>query len=171
MSSCLCESVRRLAADFDEQQARDLVPSLNLHLRHLQSLLTQLRGLGLARDIKYVITASNQRAVKALSVDSVDLGPIDQIYDRFKDNFDGFWENSEDPIQKEVRRRIACVVIFLRSKLDAFASVPSQIASAFQGSQNYADGRHAGRKYLKIARKLGDIGSLFWLPLDIPHST
>lgn len=171
MDECLCSTVRQLASDFDEQQARDLIPALNSHLSNLQTLLAQLRGLGLTRDVKYTITVSNQRTVKALSVESVNLGPVDRVCDKFRDDVEGFWEPSDDTVQTDLRRRIACAVIFLRSRLDVSASVPPQVVSAFQGPQNYVDLRHAGRKYLKIARKLGGIGALFWLPLDIPHST
>lgn len=171
MDTCLCDKVRRLTGNLEKDQARNFIPELNTHLKHLQAFLAQLKGLGLARDIKYAITVSNQRTSKALSMDSIDLGPVDRVCDKFRDNINGFWESSDDTVQRELRRRIACVVIFLRSKLDASASVPRDVADSFQGPQNYGDLRHAGRKYLKIARRLGGIGSLFWLPVDIPHST
>lgn len=172
MNTCLCETVCRLASEFNQSQAKDLIPALNAHLRQLQGILAQLRGLGLARDVKYAVTVSNQRADKVLSVDSVDLRPVDRVCAKFRGDPDNFWTPTDDDcVHKELRRRIACVVIFLRSKLEPLATLPPTIANAFHGPQNYIELRHAGRKYLKIARKLGDIGSLFWLPHDIPQST
>ena len=169
MDVCMCRVAHRLARDFNETEAKDLAPDLNRHLRDIYTLLT--RSKTLARDIQYRITLNNQRTSKALFVDSVDLAPVNRVCERFSRDIDGFWTTSDDPVHADLRRRLACVAIFLRSKLDATSSVPPQIARLFQGQQNYADLRNSGRKYIKISRRLGGIGSIFWLPLDIPAST
>ncbi len=175
---CLCDTVRQLAKDFDEGRAQSLIPALNCHLRDLRALLA--RSKTLTREVQYRITLNNQRTMKALYVDSVNIAPVDQVCQRFKDDVEGFWRitttpSSDDPVHVELRRRLACVVIFLRSKLAAEVWVPPAIASCFQGQQqqpqNYPELRNSGRKYIKIARKLGSLGSLLWLPLEIPPST
>lgn len=174
MDACLCNRLCQTPGDdLDRSQAKDLIPALNDHLRRLQLLLAQIKGFGLSRDVRYTVTSSKQRTSKALSVASLNLEPVDRICDTFGDDMDGFWRQLEedDNIHKDLRRRISCVIIFLRSKLDASASVPLPVAAAFQGPRNYSELRHAGRKYLKISEKLGGLGCLFWLPVDIPYST
>jgi hypothetical protein len=171
---CLCGTARGLVKDYDEGRAQSLIPALNCHLRDLRTLLA--RSKSLTREVQYRITPNTQRTMKALYVDSVNLGPVDQVCERFTDDAEGFWRTapSDDVVHVELRRRLACVVIFLRSKLDAEVWVPPEVATVFQGQQqqqNFTDIRHSGRKYIKIARKLGGLGSLFWLPLEIPPST
>ncbi|KZL67139.1 ABC multidrug transporter [Colletotrichum tofieldiae] len=168
-TSCVCTSIQLLAKQYDEGRARDLVPALNCHLEVLRRLLAQSKAL--SRDVQYRVTPRNQRTNKALSVDSVDPAPANQIYELFSENVDEFWASSDSRINTELRRRLACVVIFLRSKLDAQALVPPRIADMFRGQHNYADIRNSGSKYIQIARKLGGLGSILWLPLDIPPST
>ncbi|GJC88635.1 hypothetical protein ColLi_11473 [Colletotrichum liriopes] len=168
-TSCFCTSIQLLAKQYDEGRARDLVPALNCHLEVLRRLLAQSKSL--ARDVHYRVTPRNQRTNKALSVDSVDPAPANQICELFSENVDEFWASSDSRINTELRRRLACVVIFLRSKLDAQAQVPPRIADMFRGQHNYADIRNSGSKYIQIARKLGGLGSILWLPLDIPPST
>lgn len=169
MDVCICHSIRRLTEVYDDSLANELLSALNSHLRDIRAILS--RSKSLSRGIQYQITPSNQRTMKALCVNSIDLTLVNRIYDTFKADTEGFWSHSEDASHIELRRRLACVVIFLRSKLDADVLVPPQIAELFQVPQNYADLRNFGRKYIKIARKLGGLGALFWLPLDIPHST
>ncbi|KAJ3945960.1 uncharacterized protein N0V96_004310 [Colletotrichum fioriniae] len=154
---------------YDEDRARELIPALNSHLEDVRRLLAKSKAL--SRDVQYQITPRNQRTNKALSVDSIDLAPVKQIYEVFSENVDGFWVASDDRVNADLRRRLACIVIFLRSKLDPEASVPPHIAKPFHGQTNYADIRNSGRKYIQIARKLGGLGSILWLPLDIPPST
>lgn len=169
MDTCLCSTIRRLAQDYDESRAKDVIPAVNCHLRDLHAILAQFKSL--TRDVQYRITPNNQRTVKALSVGSVNLIPVDEVYERFKQDIEGFWTRSDNTAHVELRRRLACVVTFLRSKLGAEVLVPPHIALLFQGQQGYPDVRHSGRKYLKISRKLGGVGSILWLPLDIPPST
>ncbi|KAJ0332216.1 hypothetical protein COL5a_001922 [Colletotrichum fioriniae] len=168
-SICLCSSIRLLSKQYDEDRARELIPALNSHLEDVRRLLAKSKAL--SRDVQYQITPRNQRTNKALSVDSIDLAPVKQIYEVFSENVDGFWVASDDRVNADLRRRLACIVIFLRSKLDPEASVPPHIAKPFHGQTNYADIRNSGRKYIQIARKLGGLGSILWLPLDIPPST
>lgn len=168
-TTCLCSSIQLLANQYDEGRARDLIPALNDHLEDLRRLLAQSKSL--SRDVKYQVTPRNQRTNKAIFVDSIDIGITNEIYEQFKENVEGFWAVSENRINTELRRRLACVVIFLRSKLDAQVLVPPQIAHIFHKNQNFVEVRNSGRKYIQIARKLGGLGSILWLPLDIPPST
>ncbi|KAH8666253.1 hypothetical protein BGZ61DRAFT_461791 [Ilyonectria robusta] len=111
--------------------------------------------------------------MKIMSVKAIDTSQVNQICSRFNDDIDGFWKASGDVHHTELLRRLACVSIFLRSKLDpqdAQVWASPHISSAIKGSRT-SELRYAGKKYIKIARKLGGIGSLFWLPLDIPSST
>ena len=169
MDQCLCHSICQLAKHHDESRAETISAALNSHLRDLRDIIC--RSKALKRDVQYRITPNNQRTVKALLVDSVDLAPADRVCARFEDDLDGFWTGAGHAVDVDLRRRLACVVTFLRSKLDPEASVPLQIARVFQGRQNYSDIRNSGRKYIKIARKLGGLGALLWLPVRIPPST
>ncbi|ETS83873.1 hypothetical protein PFICI_05749 [Pestalotiopsis fici W106-1] len=170
MGTCLCTSIHRLAETFDEDRAKELIPALNSHLQHLVAVLGQSRAL--CREVQYRITPSNQRTNKVFSVESVDLTPVDQVCERFRGDVDGFWTVfDDDAVHAELRRRLACVVIFLRSRLSAQASVPPPIAKLFVGQPNYTNIRNSGRKYIQLARRLGGLGAIFWFPLNIPHST
>lgn len=169
METCLCSTIRRLARDYDERGAQQLGPALNSHLRDLRSILA--RSKSLSREARYHITPINHRTAKIFLLDSVDLRQANQVCETFRGDVDAFWTPFDDVLHAELRRRLACVVIFLRSKLDAEASVPPAIARLFHGQKDYSDIRHSGRKYIKIARRLGGIGTLFWLPLTIPSST
>lgn len=169
MMECLCHSIRQLAKHHDESGAQGMASALNCHLRDLREVLC--RSKPLARDVRYRIIPHNQRTVKALLVDSINATPVDAICAKFEQGPDAFWTVAGDDGYMDLRRRLACVVIFLRSKLDATASVPLQIAEVLQGHQNYADLRNSGRKYLKIARKLGGLGAILWLPVSVPPST
>lgn len=169
METCVCSALRSLAANYDEGRAKGMIAALNCHLKELRALLAQSKSL--TRDVPYRITLNNQRTMKALFISSLDLTPINRVYERFRDDIDGFWTHSDDAVHVELRRRLACVAILLRSKLDAEVLVPPGLARLLHGQSNYADLRNSGRKYIKIARKLGGLGSLLWLPLDIPPST
>lgn len=166
---CLCSAVHALAKNYDDARARDLIPTLNRHLKDVHLLLAKSKSLH--RRVQYQITAKNERRNKILTVDSVDTASIDQVCDTFREDVERFWTTSISSAHTELRRRLACVVVFLRSILDAQASVPAHIVRLLPDPLNYAEVRNAGRKYIKIARKLGGLGAICWLPLDIPHST
>ncbi|RYC93862.1 hypothetical protein BFJ63_vAg3500 [Fusarium oxysporum f. sp. narcissi] len=169
METCLCRTIHTLAKDYDVVQAKELIPALNRHLEDLRQFLAQAKSL--SRQVQYQITPRNQRTGKALFVDSVDLTPVDRVCSRFDNDVNGFWAGSDDHVHLELRRRLACVVIFLRSKLDAQMLAPPQVVEEFPGAQNPTDMRNAGRKYVQIAQRLGGVGAIFWLPLNIPPST
>lgn len=169
MEACLCSAIHTLANEYDEVQARELIPALNRHLKDVRHFLAQSKSL--SRDVPFQITPRNQRTDKALFVDSVDLTPVNQVSQRFANDVDGFWAGSDDRVHTELRRRLACVVIFLRSKLGTQALASPQVAGVFHGQQDPADMRNPGRKYIQISQKLGGIGAIFWLPLNIPPST
>ena len=168
MTACLCSEVCQLAKQYDETRVQELIPALDHHLRDLRSILSQVQYA--TRDIQYRITPINQRAVKVLSVESVDPTVITGVFERFKEDVAGFWAASSGIIA-DLRRRLSCVVIFLMSRLDTEVATPPMVAALFQEHQNYQELRHAGRKYIKISRRLGGLGSLLWLPYDVPHST
>lgn len=169
MNSCLCNTIHTLAKDYDDAQAKELIPALNRHLEDLRQVLAQASSL--SRQVQYQITPRNQRTGKALFVDKVDLAPVDRVFSRFENDVIGFWADSDDRVHLELRRRLACVVIFLRSKLDAQILAPPQVAEVFPGVRSFADLRNPGRKYVQIAQRLGGVGAIFWLPLDVPAST
>ncbi|KAJ0312238.1 hypothetical protein COL516b_001312 [Colletotrichum fioriniae] len=102
-SICLCSSIRLLSKQYDEDRARELIPALNSHLEDVRRLLAKSKAL--SRDVQYQITPRNQRTNKALSVDSIDLAPVKQIYEVFSENVDGFWVASDDRVNADLRRR------------------------------------------------------------------
>lgn len=173
--SCICSKLRQLVRDDDDSPANakslaaTLAPELNAFLGDLRTLLS--RSKSLSRHVDYQIIPCNQRTMKALVVESVNLAPVDTMCTRFRDDAASFWSISgeksgeKDGVHSGLHRRLLCTVVFLRSKLNVLdsASIPPQ--------KNCTELRNAGRKYIKIARKLGSLGALFWLPLDIPHST
>lgn len=170
MDTCLCSSLHHLAQNYDEGRARELIPALNSHLKDIFNLLN--KSVSLCRDLQYRITPSNDRTNKVLSVTSVNLAPVDRAYEKFIEDIDGFWSLLDDnDVHTELRRRLACVVIFLRSRLNLQVLAPPQIARLFHGQPNYSNIRSSGRKYIQIARKLGGLGAILWLPLDISPST
>ena len=165
---CLCSNVQRVAEAFDEVSAKRLLPSLNQHLKDIHSIFAKSKHI--ARDANYIILPNNQRTMKILSLRNIDASGVDQLCKRLKTDMETFWTPSNDPINTELCRRIACVVVFLRSKLKIDAPLPDEIAK-YAKENNPTELRYAGKKYLKMARKLGDIGSVFWLPQNIPTST
>ncbi|SPO01779.1 uncharacterized protein DNG_04452 [Cephalotrichum gorgonifer] len=130
-----------------------------------------LEGFDYERIESYATLNYKKLNVESVIEDSVDLAPANQVCARFEQDLDGFWTATEYEGGTDLRRRLACVVIFLRSKLDAEASVPLQVARVFQGQYNYLDIRNSGRKYIKIARKLGGLGAILWLPVSVSPST
>ncbi|KAJ3545931.1 hypothetical protein NM208_g2263 [Fusarium decemcellulare] len=164
---CLCGTIRQLEADFDPDKATELASELNKHLAAIRSILAKSKSL--SREVRYQVIPNNQRTMKISSLKSVDIEGTNAIYDRFKDDANGFW-NFDNNGYRELRRRLACVVVYLRSKLDAQSWVPPNLSSIVQG-QKPSELRYAGNKYIKMARKLGGVGSILWLPLDVPSST
>ncbi|CVL06856.1 uncharacterized protein FMAN_11950 [Fusarium mangiferae] len=169
MDGCLCNTIHTLSKAYNEAQAKDLIPALNRHLEDLRQFLAQASSL--SRQVQYQITPRNQRTGKALFVDKVDLAPVDRVFSRFENDVIGFWADSDDRVHLELRRRLACVAIFLRSKLDMQILAPPQVAKIFPGLRSFADLRNPGRKYVQIAQRIGGEGAIFWLPLDVPAST
>lgn len=170
MATCLCATIHQLAQQPDEIRARELTIDLNAHLRDLCIVLAQSKAL--ARSVQYKVTPVNERINKALSVRKLDLKHVQSIQERFADDVAGFWGSQDTGVTlRDLRRRITCVVVFLRSTVDPQQPVPARIVTLFNGKWNYEEVRHAGRKYLKIARKLGGLGAILELPLSIPHST
>lgn len=165
---CLCGTIRQLADRFDENEAKHLSADLNKHLAAIRSILTKSKAL--SRDVRYQVLPSAQRTMKIISIQFVDTTRVDRICDTFRNDLDGFWAGSDDSVHTELHRRLVCVLVFLRSKIDARDWVPPNIANLIRGART-SELRAAGRKYIKIARKLGSIGSIFWLPMDIPAST
>ncbi|SCV39819.1 uncharacterized protein FFB14_07310 [Fusarium fujikuroi] len=166
MNSCLCSTIHTLAKDYDEVQAKEPIAALNRHLEDLGQFLAQASSLSC--QVQYQITPRNQRTGKALFVDKVNLTPVDRVFSRFENDVTGFWAGSDDRVHLELRRRLACVVMFLRSKLDAQILVPPQVAEEFPGVRSFSDLKNPGKKYVQISQRLGGIGAIFWLPLDIP---
>ncbi|EEU39686.1 uncharacterized protein NECHADRAFT_42845 [Fusarium vanettenii 77-13-4] len=165
---CLCNTVRQLAKEYDETKADSIAAELNHHLSAVRSILSKSKLL--ARTTQYHIIPTNQRTAKILSIQSCNSDRVNDVYERFRFDLEGFWTPSDTLAHVELHRRLACIVIFLRSELNASVLVPPRIARYFE-VQKDSELRHAGRKYIKMARRLGSIGSVLWLPLDIPFST
>ncbi|ENH71784.1 hypothetical protein FOC1_g10004031 [Fusarium oxysporum f. sp. cubense race 1] len=166
--ACLCGCINQLIDNFDPKTAAGLASGLNKHLEAIRSILA--RNKSLAKEVRYQIIPSNQRTAKILSLHSIDLVKIERLHSVFKDDVKGFWVASGDALHQELRRRIACITIFLRSKVDDNAWASYDVANLIQG-RTLSELRYAGSKYIKIARRLGGIGSILWLPLEIPAST
>ncbi|KAF5536695.1 ABC multidrug transporter [Fusarium napiforme] len=169
MDSCLCNIIHTLAKNYNKAQAKELIPALNRHLEDLRQFLAQASSL--RRQIQYQIIPQTQRTSKALFIEKVDLSTVDRVFSRFENNIAGLWAGSDDRVHLELRRRFACAVIFLRSKLDAQVLAPPQVAEVFPRVQSFTDLRNPGRKHVQIAQRLGGVGAMFWLPLEVPAST
>ncbi|KAH7140283.1 hypothetical protein B0J13DRAFT_477396 [Dactylonectria estremocensis] len=169
---CLCSNIRQLADDSGECNTKIDASDLTKHLAAIRSILA--RSKPLARDVGYQVVPVNQRTSKILSAKPIDIGKVDKICNLFDGDLAGFWNSTAvDALHAELRRRLACVSIFLKSKIDPQNEenwVSPRISALFQAAKT-SELRYAGKKYIKIARKLSGIGSLFWLPLDIPSST
>jgi hypothetical protein len=166
--ACLCGCINQLIDNFDPKTAAGLASGLNKHLEAIRSILA--RNKSLAKEVRYQIIPSNQRTAKILSLHSIDLVKAERLHGAFKDDVKGFWVASGDALHQELRRRIACITIFLRSKVDDNAWASHDVSNLIQG-RTLSELRYAGSKYIKIARRLGGIGSILWLPLEIPAST
>ncbi|KAI1056659.1 hypothetical protein LB507_001489 [Fusarium sp. FIESC RH6] len=142
--------------------------SLNKHLEAIRAILG--RNKALAKEVRYQIIPSNQRTAKILSLHSITFTKISALYTRFENDTKGFWTAEGDGLLQELRRRIACVTIFLRSKINDDAWIADDVADVVKG-RTLSELRYAGSKYIKIARRLGGVGSVLWLPLEVPAST
>ncbi|KAF5656807.1 hypothetical protein FHETE_10781 [Fusarium heterosporum] len=149
--ACSCSGINQLIDNFDPTKSADLASRLNKHLEALRTILA--RNKSLSKEVRYQIIPSNQRTAKILS-----LQPL------------GFWTTPGDVLHQELRRRIACMTIFLRSKLDDSAWMSQDVSNVIQG-RTLSELRYAGSKYIKIARRLGGVGSILWLPTEVPAST
>lgn len=158
--ACLCKQIDN----------SDAVPasSLNKHLEAIRAILG--RNKALAKEVRYQIIPSNQRTAKILSLQGVAFTKISILHQRFKGDTKAFWTVESDGLLQELRRRIACVTIFLRSKINDDAWIAEDVAGVVKG-RTLSELRYAGSKYIKIARRLGGVGSVLWLPLEVPAST
>ncbi|KAH6949281.1 hypothetical protein DER45DRAFT_580998 [Fusarium avenaceum] len=166
--ACLCSSINQLIDNFDPSQAATLGTGLNKHLEAIRSILA--RNKVLSKEVRYQIIPSNQRTAKILSLQAHDFGRVRKLHDAFKDNTRSFWTVPGDALHQELRRRVACATIFLRSKLDDNAWMSQDVSNVIQ-ARTLSELRYAGNKYIKIARRLGGIGSILWLPTEVPAST
>jgi hypothetical protein len=166
--ACLCSTINQLIDNFDPNQSATLGTSLNKHLEAIRSVLA--RNKVLSKEVRYQIIPSNQRTAKILSLQVHDFGRVRKLHDAFRDDTRSFWTVPGDALHQELRRRIACVTIFLRSKLDDNAWMSQDVSKVIQ-ARTLSELRYAGNKYIKIARRLGGIGSILWLPTEVPAST
>ncbi|KAG9256920.1 uncharacterized protein F5Z01DRAFT_493234 [Emericellopsis atlantica] len=170
MAVCLCSTIHTLAHHPNESRALELAATLDAHLNDIRILLAQSKGL--SRKIQYKVTSNIDRTSKALSLKKSTVTPAEGLGQCLQGGMDSFWtvKNQNSGLQ-DLQRRMACVVIFLESILEHETSIPPHIANILKGQCRYTELRNAGRKYIKIARKLGSLGSILWLPLSIPYST
>ncbi|KIV91577.1 hypothetical protein, variant 1 [Exophiala mesophila] len=168
MASCLCGVVNQLANEFNDEEAQSLASDLNKHLGAIQTILKKSKAL--SQNVRYQVVPTDQRTGKILSIRHLVTTEVRQICDRLDDEPNEFWMPSDNSTHAKLHRRLACVVIYLRSSMRTLELVPPRISSLVQGMK-VSELRYAGRKYLKIARKVGSIGSILWLPLDVPAST
>ncbi|KAH6689807.1 hypothetical protein F5X68DRAFT_204288 [Plectosphaerella plurivora] len=172
---CLCDTVAQLARSFDPDVAAALSSDLSRHLSAIRSVLA--RSKPLSRDVGYQVVPNNQRTAKVLAARPSDPKALARLAFRCRDGAAAFWTASSPDgfdavVPSELRRRVACVVVDLRSNLglDAQDWVPPGLADLYRGLKA-SELRYAGKKYIKMARKLGGVGSILWLPLDVPSST
>lgn len=163
---CLCNEIRQLVESPNLGDVSHLALGLNKHLSDVRSVLAKSKPL--TRDMRSQVVPNNQRTMKILNTSSIHLARANATYNEFPGDFDGFWESSNVPT--DLRRRLGCVIVFLRSKLDAKNWISPTMEAFFRG-QKHSELRYAGKKYIKMARRLGGIGSMLWLPLDVPSST
>ncbi|RGP79429.1 hypothetical protein FLONG3_2484 [Fusarium longipes] len=166
--ACLCKHVDQLIDNFDPSSAARLASSLNKHLEAIRSILA--RNKSLSKEVRYQIIPSNQRTAKILSLHSVTFERVAKLHETLRDDTKAFWTCNGNSLLQELRRRIACVTIFLRSKINDDAWIAEDVAGVVKG-RTLSELRYAGSKYIKIARRLGGVGAILWLPLEIPAST
>jgi hypothetical protein len=166
--ACLCKHVDQLIDNFDPSSAARLASSLNKHLEAIRSILAKNKSL--SKEVRYQIIPSNQRTAKILSLQSITFDKVAKIHETCGNDTKRFWTSTGDSLLQELRRRIACVTIFLRSKINDDAWIAEDVAAVVKG-RTLSELRYAGSKYIKIARRLGGVGSILWLPSEVPAST
>lgn len=174
MNPCICLSVQRLAESPDEHRAEAIIAAINDHLADLHRVLTQSKAL--SRHVRYRITPSNHRTSKASQIDSIDLAEAQRLFVRFghdgPDGPEAFWTvAANDHVHPHLRRRLATVAVYIRSRINMESVARPELVQILNGQQDAQDVRNAGRKYVKIARKLGGFGALAWLPSSMAPST
>lgn len=165
---CLCSTVRDLADNFDQGRATGLAAELNRHLGAVRTLLAKSKALN--RDVGYQVIPNNHRTSKIFAAHSIDSKTPVEICHRYQGNPREFFTSEDPVVHPELRRRLACAVIYLRSSLDTQSWASPDISPLIQG-QKLQELRYAGKKYIKMARRLGGIGSILWLPQSVPSST
>lgn len=165
---CICTIISRLTKKFNEREANLVASDLNKHLAAIRSVTAKSKSF--ARNVHYEVKERNTRPAKILSIEIPDTTPQKRILERFRDNPKAFWQPPVDDAHAQLGRRLACVTIYLLSKLDDRSAAPSGIAMFIQKPITDTE-RYAGKRYIDIARQLGGIGAVFCLPLEIPYST
>lgn len=165
---CLCSAIRDLTDDYDQARATSLASELNLHLGAIRRLLAKFKPL--SRDIGYQVVPNNPRTSKIFAIQSVDHETPAQICRVYGEDLQSFFTADGGLAYQEVRRRLACIVIYLRSTQSTEGWVSADIADLVKG-QKLQELRYAGRKYIKMGRRLGGVGSMLWLPTHVPSST
>ncbi|UZP41724.1 hypothetical protein NXS19_009540 [Fusarium pseudograminearum] len=143
--ACFCKHLDQLIDNFDPSSTARLASSLNKHLEAIRSILAKNKSL------------------------SKEFGTR-KLHDTLQNDTKAFWASNDDSSLQELRRRVACMTIFLRSKINDDAWIAEDVAAVAKG-RTLSELRYAGSKYIKIARKLGGVGSILWLPLEVPAST
>jgi len=164
---CICTIIRRLARKFNERDANHVASDLNKHLAEIRAVTDKSKSF--SRSIHYEVKEKNKRSAKILSIEDPSTTRQKQVLERFRDNPKAFWQPPVDDVHAQLGRRVACVTIYLLSKLDRGCTAPG-ISTFIQGPIGDAE-RYAGKRYIEAARQLGGIGALFCLPLSIPYST
>ncbi|KAL8296021.1 hypothetical protein RB600_001487 [Gaeumannomyces tritici] len=134
----------------------------------ISSLLSNSKSL--ARLVHYKVTPKAKRTAKLLSVETLDTTAQQQIFARFQDNPEAFWEPPTCGLHAQLGRRVAHIAMYLRSRLHP-DHLPSSTIAVFVPDPSATKHRYVGKRYVEIARRLGGMGAVFCLPLDIPDST
>lgn len=166
--ACFCKHLDQLIDNFDPSSTARLASSLNKHLEAIRSILAKNKSL--SKEVRYQVIPSNQRTAKILSLQSITFDRVRKLHDTLQNDTKAFWASNDDSSLQELRRRVACMTIFLRSKINDDAWIAEDVAAVAKG-RTLSELRYAGSKYIKIARKLGGVGSILWLPLEVPAST
>ncbi|KAG8669371.1 hypothetical protein FPOAC1_008765 [Fusarium poae] len=166
--ACFCKHLDQLIDNFDPSSTARFASNLNKHLEAIRSILAKNKSL--SKEVRYQVIPSNQRTAKILSLQSITFDRVRKLHDTLQSDTKAFWTSKDDSLLQELRRRVACVTIFLRSKVNDDAWIANDVAAVVKG-RTLSELRYAGNKYIKIARKLGGVGSILWLPLEVPAST
>ncbi|KAM0226863.1 hypothetical protein ACHAPO_012017 [Fusarium lateritium] len=166
--ACFCKHLDQLIDNFDPSSTTRFASNLNKHLEGIRSILAKNKSL--SKEVRYQVIPSNQRTAKILSLQSITFDRVRKLHEILQNDTKGFWTSKDDSLLQELRRRVACVTIFLRSKINDDAWIAEDVAAVVKG-RTLSELRYAGNKYIKIARKLGGVGSILWLPLEVPAST